>query len=69
MQVMVMETTGALQLVIPLMLTVFFAKVGCREFASAPPREARPLQPSSVAGARLHTCTAAVVAPDAALTA
>ena len=26
--VMVMETTGALQLIVPLMLTVFFAKVG-----------------------------------------
>lgn len=25
---MVMETTGALQLIVPLMLTVFFAKVG-----------------------------------------
>lgn len=28
LQVMVMETTGALQLIVPLMLTVFFAKVG-----------------------------------------
>ncbi len=27
LQVMVMETTGALQLIVPLMLTVFFAKV------------------------------------------
>ena len=29
--VMVMETTGALQLIVPLMLTVFFAKVRLRE--------------------------------------
>ena len=27
--VMVMETTGSLQLIVPLMLTVFVAKVGC----------------------------------------
>lgn len=27
---MVMETTGALQLIVPLMLTVFFAKARCR---------------------------------------
>ncbi len=34
--VMVMETTGAMQLIVPLMITVFVAKVGPQKAASAP---------------------------------
>ena len=59
--VMVMETTGALQLIVPIMLTVFVAKVpppaACRDcialVASFPGRDAK----------RFPLCSAAAVLP------
>ena len=45
--VMVMETTGALQLIVPIMLTVFVAKVS----AQRTPLASTPLRP----GASCHT--------------